>query len=119
MLSLVSVVMGGCLGVLLAWSQVPRTQQVPRACVLILMVVGAGAMLMVADAPLRDGLLFASAALSATVIASAELWARSGLRDLFTRWELTWMSAFRPSYLRSVPDARRNPRCAEVPESPS
>lgn len=99
---LLSVVAGACLGALLAWARVPRLRWLPLVCVLLLMGVSVIAIALYASWPFLDGLAFAVTALATSWGTSAAIWTRRGLGEVFSPWQLTWMSATRPGFLRGV-----------------
>jgi hypothetical protein len=93
---------GLCFGVLLAQSLVPRIQMLPMICWLLLAGAGAAVIVQIDPSSMLNAVLFVVLVIASTGLYSAELWKRRGLDKTHSSWQLIWMSAFRPGYLRST-----------------
>ena len=96
---------GLCLGALVARASVPRLQLLPLACSLILAVVGVVPLLLASPESLLNGLLCVFTVVVAASLYGAELWRRTVLGAEFSRWQLVWMGAWLPGYLRAAYEA--------------
>lgn len=108
---------GLCLGVLLAHTRIPRIQLLPLVCLLILAGIGYATLMWAGGGSLLNGLLFVFAAILAACIYGAQLWKRRGLAEAFSTWQLIWMSALRPGYLRAASEQSTEVVEAESRES--
>ena len=110
---------GLCLGALVARASVPRLQLLPLACSLILAVIGVVPLLLANPESLLNGLLFVLTVTVAASLYGAELWRRTVIGAEFSRWQLVWMGAWRPGYLRAAFEASGRGSCTQSVQVPT
>ena len=95
---------GLCFGVIITRARIPRFDPFPLICALVLVTIGVVSTTPWDGGTLSNGLIFVFAAVGAASLYGAQLWRKTPLNGAFSFWQLAWMSAFRPGYIRAAHD---------------
>lgn len=101
-MNVVLIVFAGlCIGALVAQGSIPHTRILLWACSAILTAILGAVFVQSGDASFFSGTLFTVSTIAGACVYGAEVWKRRGLREAYSHWQLIWMSALRPGYLRA------------------